>query len=313
MGAGHHSGQEDTSLGNLETHEQHRGQDPARSQDHGERSAKLRSFEAGPTEIVSLSSYSGLGRSSSGDLLEGRRPARGSLVPWQECAECGPSPTPGGRGRSQSSDPPEAAQRAEQETVWSSSLSKLNHWAGAWAQPGDRHPAPRRLSRAGPRWEPDPARPPTGMKARAPEVTSVLPRPRQQGRQTGEERGCRPCLGGGSEAGGGQSQLRPHGPAESCWGVRAAGRTWAVLGSGRAGWVGWWCEVLQGVSWGQDRASLAMIQVTVRSPCGVGGQGRLLAVPETIAKVDEEACGPRAETRCESGRWTWGQGIMRGL
>lgn len=51
--------------------------------------------------------------------------------------------------------------------------------------------------------------------------------------------------------------------------------------------------------WGQGCASLAMVQVTVRSPCWVGGQGRLLAVPETIAKVDEEACGPRAETGCE--------------
>lgn len=45
-----------------------------------------------------------------------------------------------------------AAQRAEQEEmVWSSSLSKLNRWAGAWAQPGDRHLAPGRLSGAGPR------------------------------------------------------------------------------------------------------------------------------------------------------------------
>ena len=56
-----------------------------------------------------------------------------------------------------------------------------------------------------------------------------------------------------------------------------------------------------GVSQGQDRASLAMIQVTVRSPCGVGGQGRLLTVPETVAEVNEEACGPRAEMGCESG------------
>lgn len=71
-GAVRHSGRADTGLGNLETHEQQRGQDPARSWDQGERSAKLRSFEAGPTEIVSRSSYLGLGQSSSGDLLEGR-------------------------------------------------------------------------------------------------------------------------------------------------------------------------------------------------------------------------------------------------
>lgn len=44
--------------------------------------------------------------------------------------------------------------------VWSSSLSKLNRWAGAWAQPGDRHPAPGWLSGAGPRWGRDPARRP---------------------------------------------------------------------------------------------------------------------------------------------------------
>ena len=159
-----HSGRADTGLGDLETHEQQRGQDPARSQAQGERSAKLRSFEAGPTEIASRSSYSGLGRSSSGDLLEGRwlqEAGGGSLVPWQECAECGPRPLPGGRGQSQSGDPPEAAQRAEQEEmVWSSSLSILNCWAGAWAQPGDRHPAPRRLSGAGPRQGRDPARRP---------------------------------------------------------------------------------------------------------------------------------------------------------
>lgn len=82
----------------------------------------------------------------------------GSLAPWQECAECGPRLLPGGRGRSQSGDPPEAAQRAEQkEMVWSSSLSKLNRWAGEWAQPGDRHLAPGQLSGAGPRRGQDPA------------------------------------------------------------------------------------------------------------------------------------------------------------
>ena len=67
-----------------------------------------------------------------------------------------------------------------------------------------------------------------------------------------------------------------------------------------------------GVSRGHDYASLAMIQVTVRSPCGVGGQGRLLTVPETVAEVDEEACGSRAETGCESRRRPQGQDLMRG-
>ena len=99
-----HSGLADTGLGDLETHEQQRGQDPARSRAQGERSAKLRSFEAGPTEIASRSSYSGLGRSSSGDLLEGRwlqEAGGGSLVPWQECAECGQGPClEGGGGHS---------------------------------------------------------------------------------------------------------------------------------------------------------------------------------------------------------------------
>lgn len=81
----------------------------------------------------------------------------------------------------------------------------------------------------------------------------------------GEENGCRPCPGGGSEAGGGQSRPWPSGPAESCRGVGATGHTWTVLSSGRVGWVGWWCKVLRG-SRGLAHVSLAMIQVTVRSP-----------------------------------------------
>lgn len=40
--------------------------------------------------------------------------------------------------------------------------------------------------------------------------------------------------------------------------------------------------------------SLAVVQVAVRSPCLASGQGRLLAVPEAVAEVDGEACGPRA-------------------
>lgn len=48
--------------------------------------------------------------------------------------------------------------------------------------------------------------------------------------------------------------------------------------------------------------SLAMVQIAIRSPCLVSGQGRLLAVPQTIAKVDDEACRPRAESTCEHSR-----------
>lgn len=41
-------------------------------------------------------------------------------------------------------------------------------------------------------------------------------------------------------------------------------------------------------------ASLAVVQVAVRSPCLASGQGRLLTVPEAVAEVDDEACGTRA-------------------
>lgn len=98
-GGVHHSGREDTGLGNLETHEQQRGQDPMRSRDHGEHSAKLRSFEAGHTEIVSRSSYSGLGQSSSRDLLEGWR--RGAWSPGRSVQSAGQVPRlEGGGGHS---------------------------------------------------------------------------------------------------------------------------------------------------------------------------------------------------------------------
>lgn len=49
-------------------------------------------------------------------------------------------------------------------------------------------------------------------------------------------------------------------------------------------------------SGGRGCASLALVQVAVRSPCLVSIQGRLLAVPQAVAKVDDEACGPTAET-----------------
>lgn len=93
---------------------------------------------------------------------------------------------------------------------------------------------------------------------------------------------------------------RGRGPYVGCAELRARGLGGVVV-RGAAG-----------VSWGQDHASLAMIQVTVRSPCGVGGQGRLLAVPETVAEVDQEACGSRAETGCESGRRPQSQDLLRG-
>lgn len=54
--------------------------------------------------------------------------------------------------------------------------------------------------------------------------------------------------------------------------------------------------------WGRGCVSLAMVQIAIRSPCWVGGQGCLLAVPQTVAKVDAEACGPRAEVACEQSR-----------
>lgn len=45
---------------------------------------------------------------------------------------------------------------------------------------------------------------------------------------------------------------------------------------------------------GRSCASLAVVQLAVRSPCLASGQGRLLTVPEAVAEVDGEACGPRA-------------------
>lgn len=47
---------------------------------------------------------------------------------------------------------------------------------------------------------------------------------------------------------------------------------------------------------GRGRVSLAVVQIAIRSPCLVSAQGRLLTVPQTVAKVDGEACGPRAES-----------------
>lgn len=55
---------------------------------------------------------------------------------------------------------------------------------------------------------------------------------------------------------------------------------------------------------GQRWVSLAMVQVTVRSPCLVGGQGGLLAVPEAVAEVDEEACGGQQSAGMKRGPGT---------
>lgn len=56
-------------------------------------------------------------------------------------------------------------------------------------------------------------------------------------------------------------------------------------------------------------SSLAMVQIAVRSPCLVSGQGRLLTVPQTVAEVDDEACG-RQWRPCAQGS---GQGHPGGV
>lgn len=83
-------GREDTGLGTLRPTEQQSGQDPHGSGTMGSTQLSSALLRACPTEIVSRSSYSGLGRSSRAGTCW--RAVAGSLVPWQECAECGPSP-----------------------------------------------------------------------------------------------------------------------------------------------------------------------------------------------------------------------------
>lgn len=53
-------------------------------------------------------------------------------------------------------------------------------------------------------------------------------------------------------------------------------------------------------SGGRGRVSLAVVQIAIRSPCVASGQGCLLAVPQSIAEVDGEACRPRAESSEQS-------------
>lgn len=64
-------------------------------------------------------------------------------------------------------------------------------------------------------------------------------------------------------------------------------------------WVSLTAAVTSG---GQTCVSLAVVQIAIRSPRLASSQGRLLTVPQTIAKVDDEACGPRAESSEQSER-----------
>lgn len=101
-------------------------------------------------------------------------------------------------------------------------------------------------------------------------------------------------------------------PAESCQGVGTRATTWAALGSEH--WLGGVVvRGAAGVSRGRGPCVTCNDQVTVRSPCGVGGQGRLLTVPRDHSRVNEEACGPRAETGCESGEAALGSRPHEGL
>lgn len=78
-----------------------------------------------------------------------------------------------------------------------------------------------------------------------------------------------------------------------------------LVGAGGSGSIAGDSQVLPGRLWvslraavtsgGQTCASFAVVQIAIRSPCLASSQGRLLTVPQTVAKVDDEACGPRAE------------------